>query len=298
MSLPVPLTPPDCDLQDFAFMPLHVARLRDSDLANEAHPEACWYAVLLWSAAWHQLPAASLPDNESVLAKLCGLGRDLKTFRKHRADAMRGFVKCSDGRLYHPTVAEVAVESWKRKLEQRWRTECGRIKKRNQRDKTNQPMPTFEEFMATVPETSRIGYVPSPEPYRPQGQTDPVPGTSPVRPQGNGVQETEIGTGTGTPSSEGKPSGAFGTEPEALAWSEGVRLLMERGGMAELPARKFIGKLMPTYGITAKELLPIVASAWINETRDPQGYLTKACAGIARRRDGGANQPQKRVRFV
>lgn len=111
-----PLTPAEADLQDFAFMPLHVARLRDSDLAAEAHPEACWYAVLLWSAAWHQLPAGSLPAAEAVLARLCGLGRDLKTFRKHRADAMRGWVECDDGRLYHPVVAEQVNASWAEKL--------------------------------------------------------------------------------------------------------------------------------------------------------------------------------------
>jgi hypothetical protein len=29
-----PLTPSDCDLTDFAFMPLDVARLRDSELAS------------------------------------------------------------------------------------------------------------------------------------------------------------------------------------------------------------------------------------------------------------------------
>ncbi|MDR6850342.1 hypothetical protein [Sphingomonas sp. BE137] len=97
-------------------MPLHVARLRDSDLAAEGHPEACWYAVLLWSASWHQVPAGSLPTGEAVLARLCGLGRDLKTFRKHRAAAMRGWIECSDGRLYHPVVAEQVNASWSEKL--------------------------------------------------------------------------------------------------------------------------------------------------------------------------------------
>lgn len=121
MSLPDPLTPPDCDLQDFPFMPLHVARLRDSDFAASSHPEACWYGVLLWSAAWHQVPAASLPNNETVLMRLCGLGRDVKTFRKHREDMLRGFVECSDGRLYHVVVAEQANASWAEKLAYRER---------------------------------------------------------------------------------------------------------------------------------------------------------------------------------
>lgn len=179
-------------------MPLHVARLRDSDLAAEEDPEACWYALLLWAAAWHQIPAASLPDNDAVLTKLIGLGRDLKTFRKHRAGALRGFIKCDDGRLYHPVVAEQAVESWRRKLEQRWRTECGRVKKANQRNGLNNPMPTFEEFHATLPEGARLPDVPWDIGARPWGQTELSPGTDTPCPQGKEVQGTETGIGTGT----------------------------------------------------------------------------------------------------
>jgi hypothetical protein len=41
-----PLTPADCDLRDFEFMPLSVVRLRDSDMAALQSPEECWAAVL------------------------------------------------------------------------------------------------------------------------------------------------------------------------------------------------------------------------------------------------------------
>lgn len=147
MSPPAPLTPPDADLQDFPFMPLHVARLRDSDLAAEEHPEACWYAVLLWAASWHQIPAGSLPDNDTVLMRLVGLGRDSRTWKKHRVGALRSFTKCADGRLYHPVVAEQVIERWQRKVEQRHRTECARIKKANQRNGSDHPCPDFESFV-------------------------------------------------------------------------------------------------------------------------------------------------------
>ena len=53
-------------------MPLDVGRLRDSDLASDETPEACWAAVLLWCASWHQIPAASIPDNDQWLAKQAG----------------------------------------------------------------------------------------------------------------------------------------------------------------------------------------------------------------------------------
>lgn len=148
MTDPTPLTPADADLQDFPFMPLHVARLRDSDLAAEAHPEGCWYAVLLWAASWHQLPAGSLPDNDAILTRLCGLGRDLRTFKRHKADALRGFVRCNDDRLYHPVVAEQVVAAWQSKIEQRHRAECARIKKANQRNGTDLEAPNFADFVA------------------------------------------------------------------------------------------------------------------------------------------------------
>lgn len=187
-ELPAPLIAAEVDLQDFPFMPLHVARLRDSDLAAEAHPEACWYAVLLWAASWHQLPAGSLPDTDAVLMRLCGLGRDQRTWKKHRKDALRGFVKCSDGRLYHPVVVEQAVEAWNSKLQQRYRTECARIRKANQRNNTDHPLPTFEEWVEDkaiqVPDVSHgtDKNVPCDEASKRQGQG-----------QGQGIKEEGVG---------------------------------------------------------------------------------------------------------
>lgn len=118
-----PLTPPDCDLRDFAFMPLDVVRLRDSDLVAMESAEAFRAAVMLWCASWHQLPAASLPDDDRVLANLAGYGRVVKEWQKERDGALRGWVKCSDGRLYHPVVAEKAIEAWREKAEYRIRKE-------------------------------------------------------------------------------------------------------------------------------------------------------------------------------
>src|SRR5690242_8109893 len=135
-SLPAPLVPVECDLRDFAFMPLDVQRLRDSDLAGLETPEACWAAVLLWCAAWHQMPAASLPDDDRLLAKFAGYQGALEKWQMVKSGALRGWVKCSDGRLYHPVVAEKAKESWRSKLERMWRTEVARIKKANQRHGT------------------------------------------------------------------------------------------------------------------------------------------------------------------
>jgi hypothetical protein len=140
-ALPAPLTPEDCNLQDFAFMPLDVARLRDSDMAAYESPEACWAAVLLWSAAWHQVPAASLPDDDRFLAKAAGYGRVVKEWANVREGALHGWIKCADGRLYHPVVAEKALESWKAKVHHQWKKECDRIRKSNkQREAEGRPL--------------------------------------------------------------------------------------------------------------------------------------------------------------
>lgn len=139
-AAPAPLTPANCNLQDFAFMPLDVARLRDSDMAAYESPEACWAAVLLWSAAWHQVPAASLPDDDRFLAKAAGYGRVVKEWANVRDGALHGWVKCADGRLYHPVVAEKALESWRAKVHHQWKKECDRIRKANkQRESERQP---------------------------------------------------------------------------------------------------------------------------------------------------------------
>lgn len=118
-DLPAPLVPADVDLRGLPFMPLDVNRLRDSDLAIEASGDEFRAAVLLWCASWNQVPAGSLPDAEQALAAYAGFGRDLKSWKKVRDGALRGFVKCADGRLYHPVVAEKAIDAWAQRVEHR-----------------------------------------------------------------------------------------------------------------------------------------------------------------------------------
>jgi hypothetical protein len=145
-----PLTPADCDLRDFGHMPLDVRKFRDSDLVALEDPEAIVAAIMLWGASWHQIPAASLPDDDRVLASLAGYGiraSGVAAWRKMRAGALRGFVKCSDGRLYHPLVAEKARTAWEGKLKQRWRTFCATIRKHNERNPDNRiDPPEFDDW--------------------------------------------------------------------------------------------------------------------------------------------------------
>lgn len=138
-----PMTPPDCDLRGMEWMPLYGGRLFGSDFDAHAS-DAEWRAALqLWWAAWNQVPAASLPDDDTALCRLAGLGRDLKAWRKVKVRALYGFTLCSDGRFYHRALAGFAQESWQRRLadrekKRRWR------ERREQRDRDRD---------GTVPET-------------------------------------------------------------------------------------------------------------------------------------------------
>lgn len=124
-KLPAPLTPPDCDLRDFAFMPLDIVRLFGSRF-HAISSDADWRAgVTLWLKSFHQVPAGSLPVDDVELCRLAELGRDQRSWGEIKAGALYGWIRCDDGRLYHPIVAEKANEAWKRKLAQRARSQKG-----------------------------------------------------------------------------------------------------------------------------------------------------------------------------
>jgi len=136
-ELPTPLTSLDCDLRDFAFMPLDVVRLRDSDLSAVSSGDEFRCAVLLWCASWHQVPAASLPDDDVVLSQFAGYGRVIKEWLKVKEGSLRGWIKCSDGRLYHPVIAEKANEAMAGKIKYRTAKEAERQRKEKSKQKNS-----------------------------------------------------------------------------------------------------------------------------------------------------------------
>lgn len=111
-ELPEPLTPVDCDLREYPFMPLEVRRLLTSETWILGTGDERAAALALWAESWHQVPAASLPNNDRMLAHLS----QCRTWKRVKAHVLRNWVACADGRLYHPTVAEKALEGWIGKL--------------------------------------------------------------------------------------------------------------------------------------------------------------------------------------
>jgi hypothetical protein len=269
-----PLTPPNCDLRDFQFMPLDVVRLRDSELATTATGDEAFAAVLLWCAAWHQIPAGSLPNDDRQLSNFAGFGRAVGEWLKVREGALRGWVLCDDGRIYHPVVAEKARDAWQAKLERMHRTECARIKKAAQRTGTEAIFPPFEEWAASL----------GTAPIRPEGQPPHVPGDVPekiepapgdvprdtpplslVCPQGNGIQGTGIGTGTGREKKEAKAPAAPPVDFKADLFAR-WKLLPDGGGGA------FLSKLLRDHKPEQRVLEAVERT--LDETRaDPKAFV-------------------------
>lgn len=116
-NAPDPFTPADCDLRGYDYMPLYGHRLFSSTFDAKATDAEFRAAMRLWWTAYaEQCPSASLPDDDDVLCKSAGFGRDLKAWRKVKERALHGFVKCSDGRYYHAGLAEEAVRTYALRL--------------------------------------------------------------------------------------------------------------------------------------------------------------------------------------
>jgi hypothetical protein len=275
-----PLTPIDCDLTDFPFMPLEVQRLRRSKawLICKRNPALAFYMINLWTACWHDKPAGSLEDDDDVLADraMC----DPAKWPKIKADVLRGWVKCDDGRLYHPVVAEKVKDAWDSKLDQRWRTERSRIKKHNDRHHTKVPLPTFEEWIeAGCPQGQRL-----PVPKDTTGQTDDIGSKG----KGEGQEEGEgmlyyYSDPNGAPAAGASAAVDKSTENRKQAWRTCGRWLVANG-IAESTAREYMGLILKDFPLVAIDAFE--AAPKLETTPDPRAYLKSTAQRLAGDRKG------------
>ncbi|MFZ6655913.1 DUF1376 domain-containing protein [Undibacterium sp. TJN19] len=290
-ELPDPLTPADCDLSDFQYMELDVRRLRDSRFAASADGDAFRAAILLWCAAWHQTPASSLPDDDIELANLAGYGRVVKEWRKVRAEALHGFIKCSDGRLYHPVIADKAVSAYAAKERHAYGKFCDRMRKENvKRTHEKRPpvgVPTFDQWKSgTYPNgiLSESEIIPS--------ESNPIsfgsPAENPLRGNGEGTERERNGEGTlntSVPVGTGAeaPSPCSGNSPAPKTqeqmtkdelWSAGKSLLIQAGTPAK-QCGAIVGKLCKDHGDDI--VVEAVRIAVVQRPVDPIAFLKATC---------------------
>lgn len=314
---PEPLTPKDCDLRDFQYMELDVRSLRDSRFSAQVSGDSFRAGVLLWCAAWHQVPAGSLPDDDIELANLAGYGRFTKEWRKVRDEALTKFVKCSDDRLYHMEVSKKALAAWNAKLHHHYDRARDRLRKANKarsaegRDQI--PEFTFEQWNDSriskgipMEKTEASTGIPELSKTTPAG----IPPENALRGRGNGEgegkgegegdlkrKEDSVADATGgMPPSDPPPDGKPPKKPSpvdgrAELWNGMKALFHAQGDTTKSAAGAFLNKLTMTYGDAIA--LQAMREAIQTPPGNLQSWLTARCQTI----QGTRSAPNKQERL-
>lgn len=288
IELPSPLTPADCDLRDFPFLPLDIVRLFNSEF-HARSDDPVWRAGLtLWLKSFHQVPAASVPDDDVALARLAELGRDVKTWKKLREGALYGWVQCSDGRWYHPVVVEKALEAWNGKKAQRARTAKARLQAlitRLSQAKDSFDAASIEASIQTLLESLSHLLLQSEFKSVERSVTDSVSESKRKREgKGQGERKGEL-----NPSD---PDGSGGDAPPVAPkspdemtkdelWAAGKSLLTQAGTPKE-QCGSIVGKLVKDYG--DKVVVEAVRTAVVERPADPVSFLKATCQRLAGQR--------------
>ncbi|MCD7096953.1 DUF1376 domain-containing protein [Stenotrophomonas sp. MMGLT7] len=291
-SLPEPLVPPEVDLRGMPFMPLDVTRLRDSGFAIESSPEEFRAGILLWCASWNQFPAASLPDNDKVLAAYAGYPGQLRAWARIKAGAMRGFVRCNDGRMYHPVIAEKALEAWAERLDFREMKANDKARKEiERRDRKamfaklralghvlpyNTPTGKLRELVASAEEQTPS----KPKRHRKVTVTGHKQGTV----TGHALVTAKTGTGTGTGTGSFKASSSSNNtsaDKFQRVAADMARVLRAMGWSDCADGHPLLAQAAAA-GLSAKN----IQAAAVGKTGKPLAYVVERAAGMKRDAEG------------
>jgi hypothetical protein len=106
-----PLVPPDMVIPRLPWVPIYVDRLFESNFWGIASDSEKVAAFCLWIKSWNQKPPGSLPTDDRILCRLAELGGNLAKWKKVKTVALRHWVECDDGRLYHPVVSQLVIDA-------------------------------------------------------------------------------------------------------------------------------------------------------------------------------------------
>jgi hypothetical protein len=106
-----PLVPPDIDIPRLQWVPVYTDRLWESNFFAVATDAEFKAAFCLWLKSWNQKPPGSLPTDDRLLCRLAELSGNLAKWRKVKFIALRHWIECDDGRLYHPVIAEFVIDA-------------------------------------------------------------------------------------------------------------------------------------------------------------------------------------------
>lgn len=253
-----PPIPPDADLRGLRYMPLHVARLLDSDFFALASGDEFKAALSLWAKAWHQVPAGSLPDDDRILAHLSGAGANWQAVRDV---ALHGWQRHDDGRLYHAVVTEVVLEALATRKAHAAKTAAATAAKRAR---------------ASVTSSSRRR-----DDHRNDDVNDNVTTivTTVKRIEEKGIEQKV--SASSLRSDDAVPASVHPvTLPRNVRdelWQAGLPIIRELTGLPEAKARAMLGRMLKAAGDDCAKVLRAIREAADTRPVDPAAWLMAAC---------------------
>lgn len=110
-AVTAPLVPADIVIPRLPWVPVYADRLWESNFFAVATDAEFKAAFCLWLKSWNQKPPGSLPNDDRQLCRLAELNGNLAKWQKVKRIALRHWVECDDGRLYHPVIAELVLDA-------------------------------------------------------------------------------------------------------------------------------------------------------------------------------------------
>ena len=89
------------------------------------------WLLRLWVESWRSIPVGAFEDDDELIAARIQMPENL--FQAHRKILMRGWVRHSDGHLYHPTITELVMKIVEWRGRERARKEEYRERKERER---------------------------------------------------------------------------------------------------------------------------------------------------------------------
>lgn len=105
-ELPDPPYPPEIRSRGWRFE-LDVERIKRSDTWTLAGSAMRPWCLMLWMTSWDESPISLPTDDVLIAAKI---GMPLEQFQQNRVVLLRGWDRCSDGRLYHEFITKLVLE--------------------------------------------------------------------------------------------------------------------------------------------------------------------------------------------
>jgi len=226
-------------------------------------PELAFYLINLWMAAWHSRPAASLEDDDSILSNLAMC--DPARWSEVRAECLRGWIKCSDRRLYHPFLSLKAPEVW---------THSERFR----RAQSEKGKKSALARLKNKGNSDNHGSTPD----------DPHPSHGSARVQPNSTNRREENKKKSATDVTADAASSEGSTAKPSPWTFGLSILTA-AGCTERQARGLVGKWRKELHDDSR-LMSLFLAAQDKSVVDPAAYIA---AAVTKGNNAGAASPSE-----